>query len=105
MEGQKIEKDKIRQIYRRTVGIESYLQKAYPNNVRGEVADNYSKLVDELGLQIYDVLEDLKIPLNAYYIDTNDYCYMDLFLPRLIEFRNYLEARFPLLIMTTYQER
>lgn len=95
MRDQKIEKDKIRQIYRRIIGIESYLQKEYPRNVRREIAGNYSKLVEELGRLTDEDLEDFKISLNAYYTDTNDYCYMDLFLPKLIEFRLYLEARFP----------
>ncbi|MBI2621066.1 MAG: hypothetical protein HYW63_00275 [Candidatus Levybacteria bacterium] len=94
MKNSKIDKDRIKQIYSRIVGIESYLQKEHPHNVRREIADNYSKLVNKLEELTNDNLEDFKIPPNAFYVDTNDYCYMDLFLPRLTEFRHFLEASF-----------
>jgi len=95
MQKSKVDKGKIKQIYSRIVGIESYLQKEHPNNVRREVADNYSKLVIELEGLTKNDLADFKIPPNAYYVETNEYCYMDLFLPRLTEFRHFLEASFP----------
>lgn len=95
MQKSKMDNEKIKQIYSRIIGIESYLEKEHPHNVRKEVADNYSKLLIYLEGLTKNDLDDFKIPPNAYYVETNEYCYMDLFLPKLTEFRHFLEASYP----------
>lgn len=95
MPNQEINKNTIHQIYRRLIAIELYLNKEYPHNVRKETADNYTKLLTKLKELIADDVEDFELPTNAFYNDTNNYCYLDLFLPKVIELKHFLEARFP----------
>ena len=94
---QKLDRDKIRQIYSRVVAIETYLNKEYPHNVRREVANSYINLLEQLGVLTDEDFKDFKIPTNAFFVDGNAYCFLDLFLPKVIELKHFMETKFSFL--------
>ena len=97
MAEQKLDRDKIRQVYSRVVAIEIYLNKEYPHNVRKEVANSYTNLLEELGVLADEDFKDFKIPTNAFFVEGNEYCYLDLFLPKVIELKHFMETKFSFL--------
>ncbi len=62
MQNAKIDKNKIKELYNRLLGIIKYLDEVKPHNPRKEVENNYTKILDQLSPILGEKLEDFRLP-------------------------------------------
>lgn len=97
MQNSKIDKNKIKELHNRLLGITKYLDEVKPHNPRKEVADNYNKILEQLSYVLEEELEDFKLPQTAFFSSMSGdswYCYMDILQPKIFELIYLLESRY-----------